>query len=78
MRTTIQVNRRGVITLPKELRAKLGIEEGGVVMVEESALGIHLRPAIACPVEIYTDERIAEFDKEDSELGRHLATGGRT
>ena len=77
MRNTIQVNRKGVLTLPKELREKLGIEEGGVVMVEESPQGIYLRPAVAYPVEIYTDERVAEFDQEEAELGRHLAAKGR-
>jgi AbrB family looped-hinge helix DNA binding protein len=77
MRTTIQVNRRGVITLPKELREKLGIEDGGLVMVEESPQGLYLRPAVAYPVEMYTDERVAEFDKEDAELDQYLAAKGR-
>ncbi len=77
MRNTIQVSRRGVLTLPKELREKLGIEDGGVVMVEESVQGIYLRPAVAYPVEMYTDERVAEFDQVEAELGRHLAAKGR-
>ncbi|MBN1309047.1 MAG: AbrB/MazE/SpoVT family DNA-binding domain-containing protein [Chitinispirillaceae bacterium] len=72
MTATIQINRRGTLTLPKELRKKLGLEKGGVVMAEEAAEGIVLRPAVAFPVEMYTDSRIEEFDKEDDALMRHL------
>jgi AbrB family looped-hinge helix DNA binding protein len=70
--TTIQINDRGGLTLPKELRKKLGLEKGGVVMAESSPDGILLKPAVAFPIELYTDERIAEFDKQDADLKKHL------
>jgi len=72
MTTTIQVNQRGTLTLPIELRKKLGIEKGGVIMIEESSEGIILKPAVAFPVEMYTDERLKEFEKEDEKLSAHL------
>ena len=72
MTATIQVNQRGSLTLPKALRKLLGIEKGGVVMAEDAPEGIVLKPAVAFPVEMYGDERIAEFDRADQELARHL------
>ena len=35
--------------------------------------GIVLHPAVAFPIELYTDSRIAEFDKADAELAKHAA-----
>jgi len=70
--TTIQVNERGSLTLPKLLRKKLGIERGGVVMAELSTEGLVLKPAVSFPIELYSNERVEEFDKADSELGRYV------
>lgn len=70
MNTTIQINKRGTLTLPKALRRTLGVDRGGLVMVETAAEGILLRPSVTFPIEIYTDERVAEFDAADKELGR--------
>ncbi|MCX5885047.1 MAG: AbrB/MazE/SpoVT family DNA-binding domain-containing protein [Proteobacteria bacterium] len=70
--TTIQVNERGSLTLPKSLRKALGIARGGVVMVELSREGLVLKPAVSFPIELYRNERVDEFDKADRELGRYL------
>jgi len=70
--TTIQVNERGSLTLPKSLRKKLGIERGGVVMAELSTEGLVLKPAVSFPIELYSNERVDEFDKADRELGQYL------
>ena len=70
--TTIQVNERGSLTLPKSLRKALGIERGGVVMVELSGGGLVLKPAVSFPIELYSNERVEEFDKADRELGQYL------
>ena len=72
MSTTIQINERGGLTLPKELRRRLGLERGGVVMAEISDEGILLRPAVAFPIEIYSDARVSEFDEEEESLKSHL------
>ena len=37
MVTTIQINERGSLMLPKALRKMLGIEKGSVVMAESSS-----------------------------------------
>ena len=39
-------------------------------MAELSGQGILLKPAVAFPVEMYSDSRIAEFDEADAELER--------
>ena len=72
MTTTIQINARGTLTLPKELRKRLGLEKGGVIIAEVSDDGIILKPAVAFPIEMYTDSRIKEFEKEDKKLMDHL------
>jgi len=61
------------MTLPKEFRKQLGIDRGGVVMASASGDGIVLHPAVAYPIELYSDERVAEFDEAEKQLARHLA-----
>jgi AbrB family looped-hinge helix DNA binding protein len=58
---TAKVGKRGTIVLPASLRRRFGLEEGSVLIAEEHEGGILLRPATVVPVEIYTDERRAEF-----------------
>ncbi len=61
------------MTLPKPLRKALGVDKGGVVMASIEKGGIVLHPAVAFPIELYDDERIAEFDHADAKLAKHLA-----
>jgi len=75
--TTIQVNERGSLTLPKKLRRALGIEQGGVMVVEPAEGGLLLRPAVAYPIELYTDDRVREFDAADRALKRKLGRRSR-
>jgi AbrB family looped-hinge helix DNA binding protein len=56
-----KVGKRGAIVLPAKMRRRYGIEEGTMVIAEESPYGILIRPAVVVPVEIYTPERKAEF-----------------
>lgn len=72
MTTTIQINPRGTLTLPKPLRRALGLEKGGVVVAETSEAGVVLKPSVTFPIEIYSDERVAEFNAAEAELARHL------
>ena len=74
MSVTIQLNERGTLTLPKPLRKAIGLEKGGVVVAEATAEGILLRPSATFPIEIYTDERVAEFDAADKALARRLGS----
>lgn len=58
---TSKVGKRGTVVIPARLRKRFGIEEGSLIIAEDRGDGILIRPAVALPVEIYTDERIAEF-----------------
>ena len=60
------------MTLPKPLRKALGVDGGGVIMAELGEDGLVLHPAVAYPIEMYTDDRVAEFDRADRELSRRL------
>jgi AbrB family looped-hinge helix DNA binding protein len=65
MRQNLLVSNRGQITLPASVRKRLGIQSGGIVTLEEKDNGVVLRPAAVVEIETYTDEDIAQWDKED-------------
>ncbi len=58
---TSKIGKKGVVVIPARLRRRYGLEEGSLVITEETAEGILIRPAVALPVEIYSPERQAEF-----------------
>lgn len=58
---TSRIGKRGVVVIPVRMRRRFGLEEGSLVIAEETEDGILIRPAIALPVEVYTPERRAEF-----------------
>ena len=61
IRETSRVGKRGTVVIPAALRRRFDIREGAIVIAEEREDGILIRPAVALPVEIYSDERRAEF-----------------
>ena len=50
-----------MIVIPTQLRKEFGMEEGSIVIVEESDQGVLLRPAVVLPTETYSPQRKAEF-----------------
>lgn len=58
-----QLSGRGTVTLPAGIRRELGLREGDVLAVRLSGRSIVLTPAVVTPVELYTDERITEFER---------------
>ena len=72
MSEKVKIGKRGVITLPSKLRKKYGLEESDDILVEETAEGLLLRPMVSMPIEIYTEERIAEVLEDEEELGKIL------
>ena len=58
---TGKIGKRGVFTIPALLRKRFGLADGSLVIAEEREDGILLRPAVATPIEAYSDERTAEF-----------------
>ena len=67
MAEPVVVGKRGSLVIPAALRKRLGMDEGAMVLIEESEEGALLvRPAAAVPVEIYTPERKAAFLLENA------------
>jgi bifunctional DNA-binding transcriptional regulator/antitoxin component of YhaV-PrlF toxin-antitoxin module len=67
MTKVININERGTLTLPKELRQRIGLTGEGQVVAEETAEGILIRAGATFPVEIYTDKRVAEFTRHNEQ-----------
>jgi bifunctional DNA-binding transcriptional regulator/antitoxin component of YhaV-PrlF toxin-antitoxin module len=65
MTKVININDRGTLTLPRELRQRLGLKKAGQVVAEETADGILLRPGVTFPVETYSEKRLAEFARNN-------------
>lgn len=65
MSTIVQINPRGTLTIPKELRERFGLSRQAIL--DETEDGLVLRPAATYPIEIYTDERIADFQRLNEE-----------
>lgn len=58
------------------MRKAAGIRPQDSLIAETTSEGILLRPALTLPVEIYTSERVAEFDAAESDLSKVLAGRG--
>jgi antitoxin PrlF len=67
MTKVININERGTLTLPKELRRRIGLKGGGQVVAEETSDGILIRAGVTFPVELYTDKRVAEFVRNNEQ-----------
>ena len=68
----ITIGRRGAITLPAKMRKQYGLQERDKLIVEETEQGLLLRPAVSMPIELYSEERIAEFNRDDKAIGKML------
>ncbi len=78
MPVTLCVSGRGLIALPAVMRKAAGIRPQDSLIAETTAEGILLRPAVTLPVEIYSPERISEFDAAECELSEVLALSKRS
>jgi len=70
-RTLIAVNEQGRVTLPAEVRRRLGIRAGSQLEVKVEANGIRLRPATVIPEEdlwAYTRQAIASLKRGLADL----------
>lgn len=63
----VKLGRKGQITIPKSILQQAGIAEDAPLLIAAEPDGsIVLRQAAVYPIELYTDERIAEFEKENA------------
>ncbi len=68
MQAILTMNSRGVVTLPAKLRQAMGLKADDPLIAETTPQGLLLRPAITLPLEMYTDQRLAEFEQAEAEL----------
>jgi AbrB family looped-hinge helix DNA binding protein len=57
----VKIGKRGAVIIPIELRKQLHLDEGDLIIAENHADGILLKPAVALPIEKYRVDRKAEF-----------------
>lgn len=63
---TVTLGSKGQISIPKPALQRLGLEGGAILLVETSPDGaIVLRPAGIYPLEVYSKERLEEFEVAD-------------
>lgn len=72
MQATLTINSRGVVTLPAKLRQAMGLKANDLLIAETTPQGLLLRPAVTLPLELYTPERVQEFDEAQAELAAVL------
>ncbi len=72
MKMTLTITGRGVITLPAKLREALGLAADDQLIAETTPEGLLLRPAVTLPIELYSAERLREFDEAEAELAAVL------
>ena len=74
MKATLSISGSGLIALPAKMREAAGMRPLDNLIAETTAEGILLRPAVTVPIEIYSDERIAEFDQAEADLAAWFKT----
>ena len=62
----LKIAPRGTVTIPKEMRQRFSLKKDDLLIAEATNSGILLRPAAVYPIEIYSEERIAEFEKHNN------------
>jgi bifunctional DNA-binding transcriptional regulator/antitoxin component of YhaV-PrlF toxin-antitoxin module len=80
MTTTLPVSKRGALTLPPNLRRKLGLDRlsSPMVIVEERDGGLFLQPAAAVPMRDIPKETIARWiARDEAEMAQFANTGKR-
>lgn len=72
MTVTLPVSKRGTVTLPPELRRKLGLDRlpNPLVLLEDREDGVLLRPAAVVPVRDLPLETLRQWVAEDEEALR--------
>jgi bifunctional DNA-binding transcriptional regulator/antitoxin component of YhaV-PrlF toxin-antitoxin module len=68
MSTAIAISPRGTLTLPIEIRRKLGLDKKhALVLAEERSDGIFLHPAITVPIRDIPAATIKKWVKDDED-----------
>ena len=68
----VTMNERGTITIPAALRKSFGLQAHERLIIEDTDQGLLLRPSVSVPIEIYTEERIKEFNRDEEAIAEVL------
>jgi AbrB family looped-hinge helix DNA binding protein len=72
-----KLGKKGQVTIPRQVLKRLGLEGEVPLTVETTPDGaILLRQAVLVPVEIYSDQRVKEFE-ENSRIDPRLLKAAR-
>ena len=77
MIATVKVSGRGTVTLPRSIRRQFVLNKNSVLIAEATDGGILLRPASVLPREVYTEKRLAEFERNNNRAIREFFPGRR-
>ncbi len=62
---TVKLGRNGQLSLPRAVMKRLHLKGNETLLLDVSEDGvIRLRPATVLPIEVYTPERVAQFERE--------------
>ena len=77
--TTLMLSKRGTLTLPPEIRRKLGLDKvsNPMVLVEERDGGLFLQPAVALPVRDLPKAKIKAWIARDEADMKTLKAAGK-
>lgn len=80
MSTTLTLSKRGSLTLPPDLRRKLGLDKlrHPMLLVEERDGGLFLQPAVALPVRDLPKEQMKAWIARDEAEMRAYRTSGKS
>jgi len=63
----VKLGKKGQVTIPRAILRSVGLTGDDPLLVETTPEGaILLKPAAVYPVEIYSDQRVAEFQRENA------------
>ena len=63
---TVKIGKKGQVTIPRRVLEATGLTSEAQLIVQPEPDGsIRLRPAAVYPIELYTDQRIVEFEAQN-------------
>ena len=63
----VKLGKKGQVTIPRSILRSVGLTADAPLLVETTPEGaILLKPAAVYPVEIYSDQRVEEFERENA------------
>lgn len=72
MNATLKISTRGTLTLPREFCRRFVLKQDDMLIDETTDEGILLKPASVYPTGLYSESRLAEFERNNNAAIRKL------